>query len=291
MQMMSSEPLDFEVYRMPYFLRPDLPFTVSAREANALQDTHPDRAPVQPASSSSSCLATAGTPGSAPFADWGDYLDRYTRKHPEKFGREGQAPNARVGLSWQGAEVGLQFVFNQKMTNSMDSLRLLMKVQLEQTAAVRENFFENVSRKYFAEGRCLADHDMLIEAAEEAGVAVDGLREWLCSEEGTLEVQRQFAEIFYGWGFTAVPVTLVSWQGLDQCIQGSQNLQAYLDVFKKILDAPGPPVQEPGLKAPVWQKLSATAARIGTPYGHDFLKEAHSVFSQSTAHRAAVTCK
>ena len=107
--------------------------------------------------------------------------------------------------------------------------------------------------KYFTEGRCLADHEMLVEAAKEAQVPTEakgiwsswssprelaiqkppeknaffyslgylvlsswdleeepsdwigsckimcqGLLQWLQSGEGTWEIQRKYAEIFYG---------------------------------------------------------------------------------------------
>ncbi|CAE7765408.1 unnamed protein product [Symbiodinium sp. CCMP2592] len=50
-------------------------------------------------------------------------------------------------------------------------------------------------------------------AAAEAKVRVEGLREWLQSGEGTFDIQQKYAEIFYGWGYTSVPVTLVSCEG------------------------------------------------------------------------------
>ena len=67
---------------------------------------------------------------------------------------------------------------------------------------------------------------MLLEAAEEAEIPTKGLESWLQGDEGTWEIQRKYAEIFYGWGYTSVPVTMVSCEGVDQHIQGSQNLEA-----------------------------------------------------------------
>jgi len=159
----------------------------------------------------------------------------------------------------------------------MDALRLLMKVQREHPPAVRERFYETIARNYFAEGRTLADWDMLIEAAAESEVPTEGLREWLASGEGTFEIQRKYAEIFYGWGYTSVPVTLVSCEGVDQHVQGSQDLQAYLDMFRKLLDQPLP-VKEPHQKIPIWEKYARTAVAVGTKNGHDFAHEARDIF-------------
>eukprot|EP00971_Amphidinium_carterae_P143202 2837234-Amphidinium_carterae.1 len=108
MELMSAEPLDVQISRLPFFLRPDL-------RADTAFDKQATQAVV--------CSREAAAPGT-----WGESIDKYTQKHPEKFGGEGQAPDARCGLSWQAAEVGLKFVFNQQLTPSMDSLRLLMKV-------------------------------------------------------------------------------------------------------------------------------------------------------------------
>mmetsp|Transcript_331 Transcript_331/g.795 ORF Transcript_331/g.795 Transcript_331/m.795 type:complete len:286 (+) Transcript_331:551-1408(+) len=260
MDMLADEPIDFTVTRVPFFLRPELP-GINKTLSKGDQD--------------------AAGPGTWAITEslgtWGDQMDAYTQQNPHKFGGEGQAPHARFGLGWQAAEVGLKFVYTQTMSNSMDALRLLSKVQREHSPDVRERFYETISRKYFAEGRTLADHDMLVEAAEEVGVPVEGLREWLASGEGTFDIQRKYAEIFYGWGYTSIPVTLVSCEGFDQHIEGSQNLQAYLDVFRRILDGPLPP-KEPKDKIPVWEKLSRSALRIGTPLGRDFTTEAHEIF-------------
>jgi len=247
MESLADEPIDFKVTRVPYFLRPELPGL-----GKPPQDEE--------------CPAT-----------WGDQMDKYTKKHPEKFGGEGQPPHARFGISWQAAEVGLKFCFDQRMSNSMDALRLLQKAQSEFTPELREDLFETISRKYFAEGRKLADHDMLVEAAKESGMPTDGLHEWLAGSEFTEEVERKYAEIFYGWGFTQVPVTLVSWEGMDQCLQGSQHLGAYIDMFRKILSA-DPPKVPPAEKIPVWEKMSKMALMRGTPHGHDFRHEAHEIF-------------
>lgn len=258
MDHLADEPIDFTVTRIPYFLRPELPgVDQSILEGGkwSLKDS--------------------------PFT-WGDQIDGYTRKNPQKFGGEGQAPDARFGISWQAAEVGLRLVFTSPMSNSMDALRLLMKVQDEQSPAVREKFFEAVSRKYFTEGQALADHDTLLEAAQEAGVPTVGLREWLATDEHKFNIQRKYAEIFYGWGYTSVPVTLVSCGGVDQCVQGSQNLDAYLEVFRRLLDEPLPG-KSPDEKKLVWEKLSDIARRTGSLNDDDFKSEAHDIFFGETA--------
>ncbi|CAJ1345297.1 unnamed protein product [Effrenium voratum] len=260
METLADEAIDFTVTRLPFFLRPELPGI-----NKSLGD------------------GTAGTwrvedsPGT-----WGQQMDLYTKKHPEKFGADGQAPDARFGISWQAAEVGLKFSFGQPMSNSMDALRLLVKVQREHSPAVREAFFEIVSRKYFTEGRPLADHQMLLEAAKEAEVPTEGLLEWLRSGDGTFEIQRTYAEIFFGWGYTSVPVTLVSCEGLDQHIQGSQNLEAYLQVFRRILEEPLAS-KTPEQKLPIWEKYSRVAQATGTANGKDFSVEARDIFFGETA--------
>lgn len=58
---------------------------------------------------------------------------------------------------------------------------------------------------------------MLLEAAEEAEIPTEGLQAWLQGDEGSWEIQRKYAEIFYGWGYTSVPVTMVSCEGLKIC--------------------------------------------------------------------------
>jgi len=264
MEMLADEPIDFTVTRLPFFLRPELPgINKTLAVAN---DSENDR-----------IWRIEESPGT-----WGEQMDRYTKKHPEKFGGENQAPDARVGISWQASEVGLKFTFGQHMSNSMDALRLLMKVQREHSPSVREAFFEVVSRKYFAEGQALADHSMLLAAAQEVNIPTEGLLQWLQSGQGTWEIQRKYAEIFYGWGYTSVPVTLVSCEGVDQHIQGSQHLEAYLQVFRRLLDEPLPskPADQ---KIPIWEKYARMAQVAGTEHGKDFSWEAQEIFFGETA--------
>lgn len=260
METLADEPIDFQITRIPYFLRPELP------GINKTLKREDGEAPLAATWSKEESLGV-----------WSDQMDSYTRQHPEKFGGEGQPPHARFGLGWQAAEVGLKFVFNQTMSNSMDALRLIQKVQREHSPEVRERLYEIISRRYFQEGQTLADHEMLIEAAKEADIPTAGLREWLASGEGTFDIQRQYAEIFYGWGYTSIPVTLVSWEGMDQHIQGSQDLEAYMEIFRRVLNAPVPN-KSPAEKIPIWDKMSRTAQQMGTSYGHDFATEAHEIF-------------
>eukprot|EP00747_Dinoflagellata_sp_TGD_P212413 gnl/TRDRNA2_/TRDRNA2_85504_c0_seq2.p1 gnl/TRDRNA2_/TRDRNA2_85504_c0~~gnl/TRDRNA2_/TRDRNA2_85504_c0_seq2.p1 ORF type:complete len:228 (+),score=48.62 gnl/TRDRNA2_/TRDRNA2_85504_c0_seq2:157-840(+) len=208
-------------------------------------------------------------------------MDSYTKKNPEKFGGKGQAPHARFGISWQAAEVGLKFSFHQKMSNSMDALRLLSRIQRDYAPEVREQFYETVSRKYFQEGRKLADHAMLQEAVQEIGLNIVGLREWLAGDELTAEIERKYAEIFYGWGYTSVPVTMVHCEGVDQVIQGSQDLDAYLNVFRKCIDDPHPELAS-SEKVPAWEAMSRMALRQGTQHGQDFRWEAQDIFHGET---------
>lgn len=263
METLADEPIDFTIHRIPFFLRPELPGINKTLSKDDSEVGGP--------------LAVGTWRKEESPGIWADQMDRHTKEHPEKFGGEGQAPNAKFGLSYQAAEVGLKFSFSQTMSNSMDALRLLMKVQREHSPVVRERFYETIARKYFEEGRTLADWDMLVEAAAESGVPTEGLREWLASGEDTFEIQRKYAEIFYGWGYTSVPVTLVSCEGVDQQVQGSQDLQAYLDIFRRLLDQPLP-AKEPHEKLPVWEKFARGALAIGTQHGRDFTHEAHEIF-------------
>mmetsp|Transcript_101051 Transcript_101051/g.261700 ORF Transcript_101051/g.261700 Transcript_101051/m.261700 type:complete len:282 (+) Transcript_101051:902-1747(+) len=263
METLADEPIDFAIHRIPFFLRPELPGINKTLSKNDAEDGQP--------------LAPGTWSKKESPGIWADQMEAYTKKHPEKFGGEGQPPDAMFGLGWQAAEVGLKFTFTQTMSNSMDALRLLLKVQREHSPDVRETFYENIARKYFQEGRTLADWDMLIEAAAESEVPTEGLREWLATGDGTFEIQRKYAEIFFGWGYTQVPVTLVSCEGVDQHVEGSQDLDAYLKMFRRLLDEPLP-AKEPHEKIPVWEKYSRTALAMGTPQGRDFTHEAHEIF-------------
>ncbi|CAE7688154.1 unnamed protein product [Symbiodinium sp. CCMP2456] len=270
MDTFADEPIDFTVTRLPFFLRPELP-GINKTIPPGAEDNSPG---VRLTEGKWNCKDSPGT--------WGEQMDKYTKRHPEKFGGKDQARDARFGISWQASEVGLKFVFNQPMSNSMDALRLLMKVQRECSPEIREQFFEILSRKYFSEGRPLSDHDVLLEAASEAKVPLEGLREWLQSGEGTFQIQQKYAEIFYGWGYTSVPVTLVSCEGVDQHVQGSQNLEAYLQVFRRLLEEPLPP-KSADEKLPIWEKYSRIARATGTVNGKDFAYEANDIFFGETA--------
>lgn len=77
-------------------------------------------------------------------------------------------------MSHLGAEESppIRFSYGGTIANSMDSHRLLDWVLKEHGPEVQGRVVEHLSRKYFEQERCIGDHRVLVEAAEEAGSCV-----------------------------------------------------------------------------------------------------------------------
>ncbi|KAI5199966.1 thioredoxin-like protein [Aureobasidium subglaciale] len=109
----------------------------------------------------------------------------------EKFGAQ-RVEMMQARLSEIGAEVGINFAYGGKTGNTRDSHRLvqLAKLKGEET---QTKVMEKLFNAYFEENEDITDHAVLTKAGVGGGLEEEEVKEWLASDKGGPEVDREVA--------------------------------------------------------------------------------------------------
>ena len=114
-----------------------------------------------------------------------------------------------------------------RIYNTFDAHRLLHWAELEgRQLALKNALFE----AYFTKGQSPADHDVLVEAAEEAGLDGEAAREVLVSGRFAEEV-RTAEELWRSRGISAVPAVVIDGRYL---ISGGQPPDVFEQALRQI---------------------------------------------------------
>jgi len=95
---------------------------------------------------------------------------------------------------------------------------------------VQEQVGEALFRAHFAEGRNLADPQVLIAAAATGGIPAERVQAMLASEEGLAEVQAGIGQA-QALGIQSVPTFVINGQ---YAVQGGQPPEVFAEVLRKI---------------------------------------------------------
>lgn len=95
---------------------------------------------------------------------------------------------------------------------------------------VQEQVGEALFRAHFAEGRNLADPQVLIAAAATGGILAERVQAMLASEEGLAEVQAGIGQA-QALGIQSVPTFVINGQ---YAVQGGQPPEVFAEVLRKI---------------------------------------------------------
>ena len=128
-----------------------------------------------------------------------------------------------------GKENGIKFNFGGKTGNTRDSHRL---IQLARTKGgdTQTRLVEALFRAYFEEEGDITSHEVLRNAAVEAGLEEQEVREWLESDKGGDEVDREVKEAQIK-GISGVPNFTL--QGKYE-IGGAQDSEAFVRAFEQV---------------------------------------------------------
>jgi predicted DsbA family dithiol-disulfide isomerase len=160
----------------------------------------------------------------APRERVGDRAERLAQKYGMTVE---QARDAERRLTEVAAGEGLGFRFDVARSGStFDAHRV---VHLAAEHGLQDAIKERLLRAYFIEGELMADHDTLVAAAVEVGLAEDEVRELLAGERCAAEVrddERTAGEL----GISAVPTFVV-----DRKLgaSGAQPPEALLDLLRQ----------------------------------------------------------
>lgn len=128
-----------------------------------------------------------------------------------------------------GGDVGINFSFGGKTGNTRDSHRL---VQLGKTKGsdMEYKVVEELFRSYFENEMDITSHDVLKNAGVKAGLNEEEVRNWLESDKGGKEVDKE-VEHAQTMGVSGVPNFTL--QGKYE-IGGAQDPHAFVQVFERI---------------------------------------------------------
>jgi predicted DsbA family dithiol-disulfide isomerase len=158
-----------------------------------------------------------------------EHLTQKYRSTPE------QQAAAREAIRERGAGVGFEFrkEGRGRIYNTFDAHRLLHWAELE--GAERQHALKKALFKaYFTDGRSPEEHEVLVQAATEAGLDADRAREILASDEYESEVRHR--EGYYmEHGIHAVPAVIIDDRHL---IQGGQPPEVFEQALRQLAAQP-----------------------------------------------------
>ena len=233
--------LKISLERTPFFIRPDLDAVSNGELWSDMMRKH---------ASSQSKKAIARDPARDLAA--GDALGGLLQ----------HCNQADVGAGMARFEAGLnvlpdgyapiEFDFDVEMSSSLDAQRLLLWAGGISPAA-RERLCEKLARGHFAERKRCSDRAWLVASAAAAGLDREKATRYLESGRDEDYCRQQFLRVMYGWGYEAVPVTLVSCEGHHFEIRGAQSMEHYVALLK---EAAAAPPGNPSAKAS-WETMNA----------------------------------
>lgn len=146
----------------------------------------------------------------------------------EKFGSGERVQMMQARIQAMGREEGINFTNQGRVGSTRDSHRL---VQLGKRKGndVENRVVREMMRMYFEEGGDITSHDDLVKAVGKAGVAEDEAREWLKSDQGGREVDREVEEA-YRLGVRGVPHVTIN--GKFE-VHGAEDVSVFVDALKK----------------------------------------------------------
>ena len=132
-------------------------------------------------------------------------------------------------LTAVGKDAGINFSFGGKTGNTRDSHRL---VELGKTKgpSVQTRVVEELFKSYFEKEGDITSHDVLRDAGVRAGLEEAEVRNWLESDKGGEEVDKDVAEA-QARGVSGVPNFVL--QGKYE-IGGAQDADAFVKVFERV---------------------------------------------------------
>mmetsp|Transcript_22629 Transcript_22629/g.52784 ORF Transcript_22629/g.52784 Transcript_22629/m.52784 type:complete len:134 (-) Transcript_22629:450-851(-) len=116
-------------------------------------------------------------------------------------------------------------------------------MMLASRAGLQEKYLEALSRKHFREAKSASRTETVLEAAEEAGMEREHVRQFLAGNEFTAEVWESYRSTIEDMGIHSIPLFAFSLEGHARgrpfgsaekgwSIHGAQGADAFLEVFR-----------------------------------------------------------
>ncbi|HEX6834405.1 MAG TPA: DsbA family oxidoreductase [Rudaea sp.] len=140
-----------------------------------------------------------------------------------------QAAKNREAIRARGEALGFEFRMDKRdrIYNTFDAHRLLHWAELE---GRQRELKHALFAAYFTRGQNVGDHDVLVQAAGEAGLSIERAREVLASDAYAAEVRAQ-EQFYLQNGIQAVPAVIVNERHL---ISGGQPVEVFERALRQI---------------------------------------------------------
>ncbi|MCW5750363.1 MAG: DsbA family oxidoreductase [Alphaproteobacteria bacterium] len=147
-----------------------------------------------------------------------------------KFGGEERARRIYDTIRETGAEVGIDFRYDlmQRTPNTLSSHQL---IRWAGSAGVQHQLVEILFRRYFLEGQDIGQSQTLVEAAGEAGMDANLVRELLEKDSDVEQVQAE-DRLAREMGIQGVPFFIID---RKYAVTGAQDPAVFLQVFDYVL--------------------------------------------------------
>ncbi|KAJ2019769.1 hypothetical protein GGI06_002472 [Coemansia sp. S85] len=153
-------------------------------------------------------------------------LDKHS-VYQRKFGDRAAAIFERMTLA--GKEEGIAFSFGGKMSNTLGSHRLIDYARLD-GAECEEKAVESLLHRYFELEQDIGDVEVLLNAAEDAGLDRAKTRAYLDSDDG-IDAVKQKVKHGQRLGITGVPFYIIN----DRYgISGAEAPETFIEAFEKV---------------------------------------------------------
>lgn len=137
---------------------------------------------------------------------------------------EARVPEMKEKLFKQGMKEGMLFNFDNRIGNTRDSHRVVVLAR-EKGDDVQNSVVEEIMRMYFEEGGDITSHEDLLKAAVRGGLDEQETREWLESDGGGDEVDREVKEA-RDMGVVGVPKFIINGKFV---VDGAHEVPAFLE--------------------------------------------------------------
>ncbi|KAJ2083380.1 hypothetical protein H4R24_000857 [Coemansia sp. RSA 988] len=156
-----------------------------------------------------------------------DKADVYQKKYGEQVS---EVLNKIIAI---GAEEGFDFKFGGKMSNTTDSHRLINYARQQGGHAIEDKAVEALHHRYLELEQDIGTRDVLLAAAEDAGLDRQKVNVYLDSDEGLDSLKAKMDQI-RKLGVTGVPFYIIDSR---YGISGAENPESILESFTKVLES------------------------------------------------------
>jgi predicted DsbA family dithiol-disulfide isomerase len=131
-------------------------------------------------------------------------------------------------LAEVGRQEGINFKFGGKTGNTRDSHRLIQLAKLK-GPETQDRVVDRLFKAYFEEEQDITSHDVLVKAGVEAGLDENTVRDWMKSDKGGPEVDREVLQAQSKF-ISGVPHFTIRGK---YHLEGAQDPEAFLEIFNK----------------------------------------------------------